>query len=578
MRHSKLLSRCVPPSTVSAAYSRERQVLETGTKDCAVYEMKASALEKLGKPKAALQSIKLAIQLEPKRWELYAKAARLFIAVQNAPSALAMLQHAEKRFAELPLPTEPVAKKKQAAARQGLAQLRAQAAGGMTAGYRTCNIAKLPVEMLESVFALLILPEQRYAPILSHVCHFWRELCLAKPPFWHTLILDGTKRSLARLDTWLARADGRIRELQLLTGARDPFTFRSWLPQLQWHLLRKLHIASELPVWEQIKPFLAAVADGCPTGHLEDLSLEVATRASCGSIDVRPASPEVTDVDRDNADAEAMNTDGQQRNKLRSLTVRNGALASHDVVLSCRALTSFSLYGVRWLPLMAQFVRFLERNPGLETLVLEQADDVSAQGVEQEHVLLPALTHLSMSIKVGVPFAPLKLHAPNLVHLHIVSAPSFPGLESALQSLVNRGGLPALEELRIQRASRLSTSMEDLLALSPRLRALQFIEISTGVQQVLKWLSTPQEGGSLPCPRLKHANFSGCPDITTSPLVALVKGRLVPPDTDPERTPLATLVVDLCPLIEAETIPWFTQRVKTFSCRYMTKKQASHKR
>jgi F-box/TPR repeat protein Pof3 len=538
--------------------------------------MRANALEKLGKPKLALQSIKVAIQLEPKRWELYAKAARMFITVRSASSALAMLGHAEERLSALPQSTEPAAKKKRTSARQGLAQLRAQATAvatfspyHATSAYRTCSIAKLPVEMLEDVFSLLIGHEQRYAPLLSHVCRFWRELCIAKPAFWYKLSLDGSKTSLARLPVWLERSRGRVSELELVNGDQEWAPALHRLHDIQWGTLRSLHLVTSTAVlWTRLRALLALNTDGCQMGNLDELSITSCTTSL--HIAINPSSPNY-----DEADA-------RQHDPLRSLTLRDCRLDPTDTLLSCRKLTSFHLEDAHWNPCPEEFAQFLTHNVSLKSLTLEKwHQHISADDVKEERLLLPSLTHLRTTMQTTSPLVPIKVHVPNLVQLQIIVVFDAHALDAALLAIVQNGGLPALEELHIQRAPGISMRTTDLLALSPRLRTLRLSEIYSGVKPVIRWLGTSREGSSVPCPRLKHINFSNCADITTSPLVALVKGRLVDPETvdqaDP-KTPIATLIVDGCPLVEAEAIPWFRQRVRTFSCQYMSKKQANYKR
>ncbi|TFY80930.1 hypothetical protein EWM64_g3082 [Hericium alpestre] len=114
------------------------------------------------------------------------------------------------------------------------------------------------------------------------------------------------------------------------------------------------------------------------------------------------------------------------------------------------------------------------------------------------------------------------------------------------------------------------------------------------------------------CPSLTHVDLSNCQDLTTGPVLRMVSSRikLAPsvPDEKPAITPrsadadlsmldasdavagssldalsptvkqIQTLLVDGCPRIEAETLPWLRSHVPVFSCKYISKKEATEKR
>jgi len=92
------------------------------------------------------------------------------------------------------------------------------------------------------------------------------------------------------------------------------------------------------------------------------------------------------------------------------------------------------------------------------------------------------------------------------------------------------------------------------------------------------------------CPHLAHVNFSNCPDIQTGPLLRLVKSRLTPLTTTteaaneedaqviPTLAQIESIVVDGCPQIEPNALPWLRANVRMVSCVYMTKKAATWKR
>jgi F-box/TPR repeat protein Pof3 len=560
----------------------------------------------LHRPKDALKEVKLALRQEPKRWELYARAARLFVAIENEKSALAMLDHAERCLANQPLPVDEASRTKQASIKRGLKQLRQQAnaLSDIILGRSICHIAKLPVEMLESVFALLVYNEQRYTVLLSHVCIHWRALCLSNPSFWYTLKVEAHFKILVRIHEVLKRSHNRITHLDLAQGVHLTHRgiLQTHLGSLQWNALRKLSIVTDGRIWSQLRVLLAEACDAGYTGNLVELSIS----AGEGSRNVtlydhsidglrEDGESKAHEDTTDNSADEEEEMDPQMRSQVRHLTVTGCCFNHVDTVRAYHDLLSLRLKDYLWEPEDLDLVGFLCRSPNLESIALEGTYRITI--APRENVLtFTKLTALRATITPSVSHLLHCIDVPNLVVLDLRSTAPHHHLVYAIALLSANMGLPCLEELHIQHCAGIDAGhLRKLFANSPRIRTLQLSHITQGVKDVVTWLGRADQG-KIPCPRLKHANFSDCPDITTSPLVALVKAHLPQPspqsgtsssptdcpleDSKEEYrvTPLSSLIVDGCPLIEAEALPWFKDRLKTFSCRYMTKKQATYKR
>jgi len=144
-----------------------------------------------------------------------------------------------------------------------------------------------------------------------------------------------------------------------------------------------------------------------------------------------------------------------------------------------------------------------------------------------------------------------------------------------------------------------------LLQNSPDLRFLEVSNISYQATAIIEALAasfpildlnpilrSPTDslsvGTPMLCPYLTNVDFSSCPDIKTGSLVRLVKSRLPleelpasyhnsvtrqPPDVKR----IVSLGMDCCPLIEADFLSWFRQKVASVDCAYTKKKQSTHR-
>jgi len=155
-----------------------------------------------------------------------------------------------------------------------------------------------------------------------------------------------------------------------------------------------------------------------------------------------------------------------------------------------------------------------------------------------------------------------------------------------------------LTELRIQ------SSMITLSKLIPLLRAASSLktfvlshfdgQVNTIVEALASYPSPSQDVPSpfetIMCPLLTHINLSACPGLKTGAIMRFVKSRLpsVAPETSQHTTivdknvstvaQIETLVLNNCPMIEPEVLPWLRSRVQTVSCVYATGKNAKWKR
>jgi hypothetical protein len=172
------------------------------------------------------------------------------------------------------------------------------------------------------------------------------------------------------------------------------------------------------------------------------------------------------------------------------------------------------------------------------------------------------------------------------------------GVDTLLTKILDRGPV-ILTELSIQ------SSLVTFAKLIPFLRAASSLEVfglsqvDGQVNAVVEALANPpthsRSSASSPteaimCPRLAHVKLSACTDLKTGAVMRLVRSRLpavaseLPPDPSTFAEDISavvqieSLMVDKCPLIEPEVLPWLRSKVRTFSCVYATGKDAKWKR
>jgi F-box/TPR repeat protein Pof3 len=561
--------------------------------DYRLYDKRAAALEKLGVVKDALKDAQRSMKLKPDRWEPYARAARLFYSIEKLKPALSMLDLAEDRLSKLAPSVDSAMAKKRASVTAGLSLLRNQISDAVSkekAKRTRCPIALLPLELLETTFAYLVLPEQRHAVVLSHVCRHWRDLVLNKPSFWHTLSVTcrDLKREKTKIHTWLLRCRYHLFALELdgCGSHCDPLLLVTCFAALNWSTLRRLSAREvSASVWSQLCRVFAQACGGRATGHLEQLELvwEKSQRHVSLILDVGRSSDDRSDYVP--GDVISLSSVTLQGLRLDGLEGFHGAL------------TILKVSDIHWGMSEQHIYDLLVCNPRLQELWVENCSPPLGLPSGKQPIAFRHLRDLRLSAPAGQSH-PLDIFAAPVLETLLVSPAH--RTDQALDSFMQRSGdIASLRELRLRKWSLgTSASLDNVLRACRELRTLELTDMSSGTNAIVVQLAKRTES-HLACPRLKHIKLDSCLDVSTSAVIALVKARSyvpsqaaeassalpslsAPQQADPSPSQdisrLSMLILDGCPLIEAESLPWLRQQVKTFSCRYMTKKQATYKR
>jgi len=158
-----------------------------------------------------------------------------------------------------------------------------------------------------------------------------------------------------------------------------------------------------------------------------------------------------------------------------------------------------------------------------------------------------------------------------------LNEPAFVGLPPAL-------GIRFLTEFSLEGMAVSSSIVLEVLRASLALEVLTLNAIYDTADTIVRVLSgqspfaSSSSEGPLPtlCPRLRHLDVSGCPDVATSSVHALVQQRLeLSKVTDEGESTtreklmvsrLEVLKMDRCPKIDVQWIPWFRQHVPFVTC------------
>ncbi|KAI0043179.1 hypothetical protein FA95DRAFT_1682082 [Auriscalpium vulgare] len=577
-----------------------------------VYDSRASVFMRLDRPKDALGDSKKVIDLVPSKWQGYARAAQAFLALEKYASAVKMVDMALERLGEVSSPER----------RRHLEGIRSQALDGAhhTLLASTNHFAKLPVEIVGMIFDCAALSLPHATPVrLSHVCQHWRTVALAQRALWCTLVLSNAKSAPSKIRTWNERSGRRIFSLRIGQDvAIREFTFHTPSPTLL--ALRDTdlrHVRSLSWTGCAIDIFHAALASVGQEGLLrtvqefdhenyyEHLSLSEKF-PSKGELDPQPTKvgggDEIT---------------GRATIRLQTLRLRGIQFDWERMAFYCRKLVSVTLEDSP-CGSAADPIRFLlQVNPFIETLVmgcragLRRLDTSISPDDIASSLTLAHLRHLELD---GVPCARQLTNGLRLPLLEVLRLHRLVHASNVLTSLVE--GIDAeqlaLRELTITCMSVVPSILMRTLLRSPALTKLCLNKMDISINDVAESLSqtptslserhfsTDLNSASFPdlsiiCPSLTHVDFSHCEGLGTGPIVRMVSKKRAlalptttaegtentPPDTSTLAYPVQsihTLILDGCPRIEAESLPWLRSNVSIFSCQYMTKKQATRKR
>ncbi|KAH9942935.1 hypothetical protein B0H21DRAFT_884393 [Amylocystis lapponica] len=550
------------------------QAIERGPHQFAIYDSRAAVYQRLAKPKDALRDAKHVIDLSPERWQGYYRSSHLFLQLNKHDAASRMVQlaldrvpaHDDKRRTELVALQERITQD---------AEKRRQ-----IASQSFYHFGKLPLEIAIAIFTLVLQEDRAAVVSLAAVCKDWRIAVLGTPTFWSTLVLTA-KRPLRKAKIWRERSKGRLLELCL---RRDFFTTSvdpGEVKDLPMESLRVLKVDALSYTW--VDKFLMLLPAELWRNLYElDLSSTVIMPLALWN---------------------------QPDMQLRRLSLKQLYLSWADTAKQYRHLEHVVYHGSLQELSIHNFLLLLHNNPSIQKLVLHLANSRPSPPFESPlppTLEFPSLAELEIAdedVYISRLFPRFAL--PSLRRIALVRARA---VDAFLHHLLRSGHAAQLVEFRAQQSALTAAVVVAFLRAAVALETLELSHIGGNqATSVLEALATPtaapppqgdqgddtaRAAPQFLCPSLRHANFSHCPDIKSGPLVRLVKSRLAPAEPnaddaggavrsnagDPDVAPIETLVVDACPAVDADILPWLRSKVPVVSCVYMTKKQAQWKR
>ncbi|KAL0069826.1 hypothetical protein AAF712_003096 [Marasmius tenuissimus] len=501
-----------------------------GHEEHVVFDSRSAVYAKLGETRLAILDAKKVIQLGPARWQGYTRAARLFFQVNRFAEAQTMADAALRRV-------PPDDQKNRTSLLSLVSEIKD------TRRRTTCHINTLPYELLSEIFQYLVNLDHTNTLLVSRTSKHFRDIALHSPALWGTLVLSN-KSPVRKTSWWIEKSKGRIKELHIRRGVLDDSKWAlDLLEGIQWRNLRVLRLEDI-----DLTDYLTKHKD--VDGFLPSLE----------EIDIRD---KLLDTSRDPFVS-------QIASQARRLTLE-GSYVKLDRLTST-SLTHLTLRRTtgchsRDLPAL------LAANPDLQELCVDVIL-AETRAPPSSRIALPNLKTLEACSPTQI-FQCLSAPA-----LTVVRVRQSMNIDPFLTNLI-QNNTTLLTELSIMSCGAATPIVLELLRMNPSLNTLVLNLASAN--PVVEALAS-----STLCPALTHIDVSHCPDIQTGPLHRLVKSRLAV-EVDSETlsgegtssqrpAPIDTIRVDGCPRIESDFIPWFRQRVPTFSCVYMTKKAASWKR
>jgi hypothetical protein len=426
---------------------------------------------------------------------------------------------------------------------------------------------KLPVEIFGEIFGLLVASDVTQAIVVSHVCKHWRAVAISTPYLWRTLVL-AKKDPGGKTREWTKRSQSHIRELCVRAKFEESnVPLSSALLSFPWSHLRvcRLDNAASLAFYN----------------ILADLSL---TRILTNLVELEHSGLPGNEL-------KALFLDKIPNSHLRSLTINRqsfgwGILSDLTKLVSLVIRNSFATPG-------GDLLGVLEANPTLETIVLDLTAPYRPPPTSLP-LTLSRLTHLEIASLSAHYFCDITMASLRILRITRVTT----GADTLLRSILDRGPV-ILTELSIQSSLITSSQLIPFLRAALSLETFELSYIDEQVNAVVEALARRPSlsRGSLPsplesfmCPLLAHVKLSACPDLKTGAIMRLVRSRLpaVAPESSQDTVtieddvsavaPIETLIVDKCPLIEPEVLPWLRSRVRMVSCVYSSGKDAKWKR
>lgn len=449
------------------------------------------------------------------------------------------------------------------------------------ASLRAYHFGKLPIEIANTVFSLVLAGDPAYVVVLAQVCRNWRSATLNTPAFWSSLVIKD-KHPARKIKVWKQRSKNRIRELVLTDDfSRAPSVLEE-LGKLSLESLVALKL-DNFPI-DRLHVHLPSISNQCLQairGWHEGSAASLAGRLYWN--DRTPCfSP-------------------------RMLDLSSSARLRIDWIQLSETLTdleSWSLNGFSSPPEWHHVLWLLHRNPHLvDVQICHWHPPRADPPPDRELPPTIVMPHLS-TVKI-LASIPERL-------LTVLSFPSLKSLDLAMCQGTLNGTLRYLEDGKATTLTSLAvrTSTFDphlmvrTLATMPSLESLALVAIGgDAVGVVLEALACPQpslltvDGAaqltsiSVYCPALRSLDCSHNQTVRGGVLVRLVRLRITATENSAAGNeeesaqaghtcvrPLETLIVDGCPMLDSEVLPWLRKKVPSVSCVYMTKKAAGRKR
>jgi len=521
-----------------------------------ILDTRAAVHAKLGQYKEALKDAKKTIDLASERWQGYARAARVFLKLNKAEPAQAMIRMALERS------KEPERRASLLSLQEEIQSLKN--ALDMRRKLFTDHISQLPIEVFGEIARRLVEEDHTSLIPLLHVCRRWRTVIENSPRLWAKLVLT-SRRPKPKAKLWIERTNGNVKELVVNSGA---VWSQNWpgnsLDGLQWDNLLVFHTQA----WSFL-PHLRFIGKEAAMAKWMEFTVE--NIPDFPPLLQGPFSLQSLSLARVRVDLNRTKL-CEHVSGLRSLSIRD----------------SYATTGA--------WANVLKANPLLERLELYSVTPLMIldSTLELDHLELDHLTTLDVSCSVPPEIFIARMPHLRKLNLHLPYYDPDVFIRHLIDTLV--GGLT---ELKL-RGCRLNDSNNLLLLLrsSPNLQVLEYSNLTFGIASLLNALAAhyipptsselrflpddpPSDPPPILCPKLTHVNFSGCPEVQAGLLMRLIKSRLIndqSPDIQisqiqaPEISKIESLIIDSCPNVQKEWVGRMEELVPHVSCRYTTKK------
>jgi hypothetical protein len=459
------------------------------------------------------------------------------------------------------------------------------------------HFGKLPIEICSAIFLLAMENHKSRVVTFSHVCRHWRDVALGAPELWRSLTMT-RKTTKRQVEAWIQRSRGMLFEL----ATKEDFLF-GWRLDL-------VPLFSGI-IWERLETLSLELTTGAKDLH-DLLPADIFPRLRPLDISFTDSSTPPKQV----SDKFWSSLDAIDVSRLRSLSfthISNIPWNTFSRITTLRALSISS----DALPL-PDTLQLLHNNPNLEHLTLSCVSRFQPSSTvpspSEAPPSLPKLTHMSLRLANAVQYLHMcRIIAPNLTHLYIDSAlQSVSYLDALLKSGLGETALTNLSELTFRQCVLDDRLLVEVLRRAQRLEKLGLQgslleDINNVVDALSKCPPSPMDlteeenllcprraqQDKLLCPYLQHVDFSQQPKLQPSPIIRLVQAHEPEPDSPIPSTassdtatkedtndsnaiiPIRSIIVDTCPNITPDALPWLRSKVEKVSCVYLTKKQVN---